>query len=261
MVVAGGGQHLDDAVADLDDGHVERAATQVVHHHLLRRAVVQAVGQRCGRGLVDDAQHVEARDLAGVLRGLALRVVEVGGHGDDGLRHVLAEEGLGITAELPQDHGRQFLRRERFAVDGSAPVAAHAALHGRDGAVGVHGRLPGGNSSHQALAVLRERHHARRGALAFRVGHDGGTPALHRRRAAVRGSQIDAYRRCHASLPFASYTLKPEGHAQAAEGRAAAPDAAAEGHGVDAHAESLGLPLLLVGLPGLLELALGALVV
>ena len=133
---------------------------------------------------------------------LALRVVEVRGHGDDGLRDVLAEERLGVAAELPQDHGRKLLRRERLAVDARPPVAPHAALHGRDGAVGVHGRLPAGDGAHQALAVLRERHHARRGALALRVRHDGGPPALHRCRTAVRGSQIDAYRRCHASFPF-----------------------------------------------------------
>ena len=188
MVVARRGQHLNDVVADLDDRHVERAAAQVVHHHLLRRAVVQPVGQRGGRGLVDDAQHVETGDAPGVLRGLALRVVEVRGHRDDRLRHILAEERLRVAAQLAQYHGGQLLRRIGFAVHGGAPVAAHMALDRLDGAVGVHRRLAARDGSHQALALLRERDHARRGALPFRVRHDDGPAALHRRRAAVRRS-------------------------------------------------------------------------
>ena len=64
--------HLEDALAQLQDRDVEGAAAQVVDGDLLVLLLVQAVGQR-GRGrLVDDAQHFEAGDLAGVLGGLAL---------------------------------------------------------------------------------------------------------------------------------------------------------------------------------------------
>lgn len=54
----------------------------------------QAVRERGGGGLVDDAQDVQARDLTGLLRGLTLGVVEVRGNGDDGIRHRV----LGSTA-------------------------------------------------------------------------------------------------------------------------------------------------------------------
>ena len=48
-----------------------------------RVPLVEAVGERRRRRLVDDAQHFEAGDAAGVARRGALRVVEVGRHGDD----------------------------------------------------------------------------------------------------------------------------------------------------------------------------------
>ena len=67
--------------------------------------LVEAVGER-GRGrLVDDAQHLEAGDLAGVLGRLALGVVEIGGHGDDRLLDLLAEIGFGGLLHLLQDEG------------------------------------------------------------------------------------------------------------------------------------------------------------
>ena len=78
VVVAAGGLDLDDALADLEQGHVERAATEVEDEdRLVLLALVQAVRQRGRGGLVDDAQDVEARDLTGLLGGLALGVVEV----------------------------------------------------------------------------------------------------------------------------------------------------------------------------------------
>jgi hypothetical protein len=44
--------------------------------------LVEAVGERRRGRLVDDAQHLEAGDLAGILGGLALGVVEIGRHRD-----------------------------------------------------------------------------------------------------------------------------------------------------------------------------------
>ena len=76
--VAVGRLDLDDAFADFEDRDVEGAAAEVVDGDRLVLLLVEPVGQRRRRRLVDDAHHFEAGDLPGVLGGLALRVVEVG---------------------------------------------------------------------------------------------------------------------------------------------------------------------------------------
>ena len=82
VVVAGGRLDLDHALADLEQGHVERAAAEVEDEDGLVVALVEPVGER-GRGrLVDDPRDGEPRDLAGLLGRLALRVGEVRRHGD-----------------------------------------------------------------------------------------------------------------------------------------------------------------------------------
>jgi hypothetical protein len=64
--VAVGREHLEDAVADIEDRDVEGAAAEVEDRDLLA-LLVEAVGERGRGGLVDDALDLEARDLAGVL--------------------------------------------------------------------------------------------------------------------------------------------------------------------------------------------------
>ena len=92
--VAVGGQHLEDAVLQFEDRDVERAAAQIVDGDDAFFALVESVGERGRRRLVHQAQHFESRDAAGVAGGLALRIVEVGGNRDDGLRDRLARGAL-----------------------------------------------------------------------------------------------------------------------------------------------------------------------
>ena len=176
--VAAGGDDFEDAVVELEDGDVEGAAAEVVDGDDAVLLLVEAVGEGGGGGLVDQAQDVEAGDAAGVLGGLALRVVEVGGDGDDGLGDGRAEEALGVLLELQQDVGGDFGRREGEAADveledfagleagGEAEgeelelvlhvgdAAAHEALDGVDGVGGVGEQtLRGGVADGEACAV------------------------------------------------------------------------------------------------------------
>ena len=60
--VAVGRFDLEDAVLQLEDRNIERAAAEVVDSDqaLLVAALVETVGERCGRGLVDDPFDFEA---------------------------------------------------------------------------------------------------------------------------------------------------------------------------------------------------------
>jgi hypothetical protein len=102
--VAVGAAHLEDAGVHLEDAHVEGAAAEVKDGDLLALFAAEAVGQRGGGRLVDDAQDLEAGDAPGVFGRLALAVVEVGGDGDDRLINGLAEVSLGDALHLLQDH-------------------------------------------------------------------------------------------------------------------------------------------------------------
>ena len=88
-------QHFEDAVADVEHRDVERAAAEVEDEDLFVLLLVQPVRQRGGRRLGEHAQDLQPGDLAGVLGGLALGVVEVRRHGDDRVGDLLAEIVLG----------------------------------------------------------------------------------------------------------------------------------------------------------------------
>ena len=93
--------HLEHAVADLEHRDVERAAAEVIDRDGLL-LLVEAIGERRRCRLVDDAQNLEAGDLAGILGRLPLAVVEIGGNGDHRLGDRLAEIALRRLLHLDQ---------------------------------------------------------------------------------------------------------------------------------------------------------------
>src|ERR1700719_12856 len=76
MGVAVGGKDLVDVAFDggdkFEDGDVEGAAAKIVNGYVAALLFVQAVGEGRGGGLIDETQHFEAGDAAGVFGGLTL---------------------------------------------------------------------------------------------------------------------------------------------------------------------------------------------
>jgi hypothetical protein len=200
--VAVRGLDFEHAVADLQERDVERSSTEVEHQdRLIGPLLVQPVGQCSSGGFVDDAKHFEARDGTGLLRGLALGVVEVGRNRDHRLGDGISQVGLGVSLQLGQDLGTDLLCGPGLAVHVEGPrLVAHVALDRTDGPVGVGDRLALRNLSDQDLVVLREPHDRRGGAGAFRVGDDDGLARLQNGDHGVRRSQVDTYCSCHVCL-------------------------------------------------------------
>ncbi len=203
VVVARGRTDLHDTVADLEQRDVEGTATEVEDQDgLFLLALVESVCQCGSSGLVDDAQDVEARDLAGLLGGLTLRVVEVRGHGDDRVADVFTQVGLGVALELHERACADLLRGVLLVVDLDVPVPlAHVALDGPDGAVDVGDGLVLGGLSDEYLTVTRECNDGRSGPRAFGVGDDSRFAALEHGHHGVGGAEVDSNSTRHLLFP------------------------------------------------------------
>ena len=90
-----------------------RSKTKIFSFFLDDRPYARAAAVGSGR----TRSTFEAGDLAGVLGGLALGVVEVGRHGDDRLVDLLAEIGLGGLLQIAEDHRGDFFGRVGLAAD------------------------------------------------------------------------------------------------------------------------------------------------
>jgi len=214
--VAVGRLDLEHTLLHLQDRHIEGAATQVVHRDDFVFHLFHAVGEGGGRGLVDDSQHVQARDLTGVLGGLALRVVEVGWHSDDGVGDRCAEVALCGFLHLCQHKGADLARRVLLALGLDPGIAvggfddlerrsfhvflrfvviepaADKALGGGQCVGRVGNGLALGRLPDEPIALVCERHHRRRRPCAFGVFNDPRRGAVHDRDARVCCSQVDA---------------------------------------------------------------------
>jgi hypothetical protein len=212
--VAARGDDLEYAARKLENGEVEGAAAEVVHGVDAFRGVLEAVGDRRRRRLVQEPQDIQARDQAGVLGRLALRLVEVGWHGDHGAADGSLQGELRALPEDPQNFGRN-LHRALHAGRGAdlhharsidevvgrvldvrhvLEAAAHEALHRHDGVPGIGGLPCLRRVSNLDLALPDVAHDRRQERPPERVGQHRRAAAAHGGDEGVGRAQIDAHR-------------------------------------------------------------------
>mmetsp|Transcript_5125 Transcript_5125/g.14747 ORF Transcript_5125/g.14747 Transcript_5125/m.14747 type:complete len:107 (+) Transcript_5125:1372-1692(+) len=105
MRVSCGGLHLEDTLLDGEERYVEGSTTEIKDEHVLLLALlVQTVRDRRRGGLVDNPEHIEARNRTSILCCLTLGVVEISGYSDDRILNLFSEVRLCNFLHLPKNH-------------------------------------------------------------------------------------------------------------------------------------------------------------
>ena len=215
--VAVRGQDLEHPLVQLQQGQVEGAAAQVVNRHArVILQLIQTVGERRGRGFVQNPFDAESGEFPGQLRGLALGVVEIRRHRDDRPRDRFAERSLRIVPEFAQDLRRKLLRRplppvqrhchrpgsvgpDRVAHRGLLrrhfpPAPAHEAFDGINRRGGFqHAQPLRRPAHHQRPARPRHMHHGRGQPAAIGIRDDVRNARVHGGDQRVGRAQVDAH--------------------------------------------------------------------
>ncbi len=98
-----GGFHFENTVADFKHRHIKGTAAEVIDHDRAGFLFVETIGEGgCGR-LIDNPKHFKPGDLAGILGGLTLGIVEIRRHRDHGFGYGFVEEGFGILFQFAQN--------------------------------------------------------------------------------------------------------------------------------------------------------------
>ena len=185
---------FENTFTEFEDRDVECTAAEVEYEDGLVLIFIETVRERRCCRLIDDAQHLESRNLPRVLRRLTLTVVKIRRDSNHCLRNRLAKIRLCIALELLQDHRRDLGRRVVLAVNRDVIVRiAHMAFDRRDRAIRVRDRLILCEAADETLPVLRKAYDGRRNAAPLGVRDNNGLSALHDRDNGVRRAKINTY--------------------------------------------------------------------
>ena len=152
--------------------------------------------------------------MRSVFGGLALRIVKVRRHGDDGAIDVVQEAVFGPEAQGCQNFGADFdraLDAGNRADSGHAGLvhqrvwqfagvcnvgnaAAHQAFDGCDGVAGVGGLVGQGVKPDLPALRVQIAHHAGQDHTALCIGQAFGHAVAYRSDQRVRGAKVDAHR-------------------------------------------------------------------
>ena len=209
------GQHFEDPVIEFQQRNIKGSPAQVVDRDArFRFHLVKPISQSGRRGLVHDSFHGESSELAGSLGRVALRVVKIGRHRDDGAMNSPADTSLRVCFELFQDNGgnlfrrkfagsdldtkrlaglacqairhRAILRRHFFAAQSDEPFDR---IDGRVRPKHTHARSGG---AHDRLARLGEMNDRRRQARPFRPRDQDREARVHHADERVGRAQVNA---------------------------------------------------------------------
>jgi len=184
--------------------------------------LVQTVCQSSCSRFVHNTTNFQTGNFTGFFGGLTLRIVEVGGHRDDGFGHFSTEIVFGGFLHFLKNHGGDFLRGVHAAIDVDARCVVfatlnficstfdvhsyfvkgftHEAFDGGDGFGGVGDGLAFGRITDFAFATFNEGDHGRSGAFAFAVSNDDRIVSFHYGNTRVGGSQVNSNNFSHSSF-------------------------------------------------------------
>ena len=243
-----GGQHLKDSVVNGQEGHIEGSSAQVKDKDIgFSSGLVHAVGNGGGSGFVDDTLNLHTRNGSGILGGLALGVVKVGGHSNDGVLDFLSEKGFGRGLHLLEDHGGDLfggkvdclavlvnldhglvlvrdngVRHELLVgLDRLVGVlASNQPLDVKDGVGGVDGSLVLGGITHQTLTRVNKGNVGGGNAVTLVVGNNLDTAILEDSDTGVGCSKINSNNCAHGFLLGNNRRGGKEGHCKMSVGDA-----------------------------------------
>ena len=176
------------------------------------RQLFQPAGQRRRCGFIDNAFHGKPRQLTGLPRGLALRVIEISRHRDHRAVNALLECLFRLLLEGAQNIGRHFfggnpptaqIHRQRFTADGivdrtirGAPT--HEALDG----INCARRLQNPNAlrgpADRGWAILGVMHDRGHQPVPLGIGQQPRDARFHHGDGGVGRTQVYAYNAAHA---------------------------------------------------------------
>ncbi len=239
--VAVGRLHLEDAIADFQHRNIEGTTTKVIDRDDAGALLLHAVGKGGCCRFVDDAQDFQSGDLAGILGGLTLAVVEISGNRDDRLGHLFTEIILGGFLHLLQDESGDLRGRVVLAmgIDPGIAIVAGDDLIGDETHILLRHRIIIATAdqplnreqgifrighglalrclAHQPLTRIGESDHGGRRARAFRILNHPDILAIHDGDTGIGGAKIDTDNFAHVCLfgsadPCVAFPTKRHGN-------------------------------------------------